>query len=107
MCHGGEQFIHPTSCLPTGQTTPPHCATYLSRIDFAPGYNYGNGVGVVDSIIKVDKLDNAETEKYFYGLNRGLLRWEHLNSSGQIINWAQQTGEIANSPIPHNSCPQP
>jgi len=106
MCHDGEQFINPTSCLPAG-STPAHCAIYLSRVEFAPNYNYGGSIGVLDSIIKVDKLDNAETEKYFYGRNRGLLRWEHYNSAGTLINWGQQTSEIPNSPIPHNSCVQP
>lgn len=105
-CHEGERFLNATSCLPQGQT-PPHCATYLSRVEFAPTWNYGYSVGVVNSIIKVDKLDNGDTEKYWYGLNRGLLRWEHYNAQGQLVNWGQQTGEIPNSPIPHNTCLQP
>lgn len=106
-CHGGEQFINPTSCLPTGQQNPARCALYLSRIDFAPGWDYGASVGVVDSIIKVDELDNHEIEKYWYGLHKGLLRWEHWSAQGQLLDWGQQTSEIPNSPIPHNTCPQP
>jgi len=105
-CDQGQQFINPTSCLTEGQL-PANCANYLSRVDFAPGWDYGYNVGVVDSIIKVDKLDNAETEKYWYGWHRGLLRWEHWSAQGELLNWGQQTGEIANSAIPHNTCPQP
>jgi hypothetical protein len=73
----------------------------------APGWNYGPNVGVIDSIIKVDTLDNGEVEMYWYGLRRGLLRWEHHSAAGQLLNWGQQTSEIPNSPIPHNSCAQP
>ena len=106
MCHQGEQYVRETSCLVDRQV-PSHCAIYTSRIDFAPGWNYGYNVGVVDSIIKIDKLDNQEVEKYWYGLNKGLLRWEHWSAGGQLLGWAQQTGEIPNSPIPHNSCLRP
>jgi hypothetical protein len=106
MCHSGEQLVFNTSCLPNGQTSA-HCAINTSRVDLAPGWNYGYNVGVVDSVIKTDVLDNGEIEKYWYGKNKGILRWEHRNASNVLLAWDQQTGEIANSPIPHNSCAQP
>ncbi len=105
-CHEGEQLINATSCLPIGQT-PSHCATYSSRIDLAPAWNYGYSVGVVDSIVKTDKLDDGKVEKYWYGRNRGLLRWELYSAAGVLLNWGQQTSEIPNSAIPHNTCAQP
>lgn len=104
-CHEGEQLINATSCLPTG-TTPSHCFTYSSRIDRV-NWNYGGSLGIVDTLIKTDRLDNGEYEKYWYGLGKGLLRWEHRSSSNQLLNYGQQTGLIMNSPISHNSCVQP
>lgn len=105
--HQGERFVDAATCQYTGASTPGKQDKYLSRIDFAPGWNYGYNVGVVDSIIRVHTLDNNEVEKYWFGLNRGLLRWEHWSASGVLLNSAQQIGEIGNSPIQHNTCPQP
>jgi len=106
VCHEGQTFIDSSTCQTTGSTGP-HCGPYPSRIEFAPTWNYGGSLGVIDSIIKIDTLDNGEVEKYWYGRNRGILRWEHWSASGVLLNWGQQTSEFPNSPTPHNSCYQP
>jgi hypothetical protein len=106
VCHEGETFINNASCLTTG-SAPAHCANYLSRVEFAPSWNYGGNLGVIDSIIKIDRLDNGQVEMYWFGRGRGILRWEHRTATGTLLNSGQQTSEIPNSPIPHNSCFQP
>ncbi len=102
--HDGEQFIDPNTCSTTGQTTGPHTFRYNAWVEFVPGWDYGYQVGEVDSIVIHARNDDGKLEKYWYGLNRGLLRWEIRSSSGQLINSVAQTREIANSPIPLNTC---
>ena len=104
VCHGGEHYYQ--NCV-FQYSNPSHCGIFKSKIIFYYGYNYGYNVGVVDTIVKVDKLDDGAQEKYYYGKNKGFLRWEYINPSGVMTNWGQQIGEEPNSPLYHAACFQP
>jgi hypothetical protein len=88
------------------QSLPTHCGLNGSIVEFA-NYPYGYSIGTLPSIIKRDTLDDLEVEQYFYGLGRGLLRYERYDSRGNLVNWGQQTSEIPNSPIPDAACFHP
>ena len=104
VCHGGERFY--TNCVFT-QALGSHCAVFKSKLLLYYGYNYGYNVGAVDTVIKVDTLDDGAQEKYYYGKNRGFLRWEYFDPSGAMTNWWQQIDEVPNSPLVHGGCFQP
>jgi hypothetical protein len=104
-CSDGTVFYN-SSCQPTGSQGS-SCAKNYSSVYRIGSYNYGYSVGVVDSIEKEDVLDNGDIEEYFYGLHRGLLRWEYWLANGTLKNWSQQIDEIADSPIADHICFRP
>lgn len=104
FCHGGEYYYN--NCV-FSHSYGGHCGIFKSKVRFLGNYNYGYNVGVVDTIVKVNKLDDRSVENYYYGRNKGFLRWEYINPSGVMTNWGQQIGEEPNSPLVHQGCFQP
>lgn len=101
-CQSGTNFY--TSCVFTSSSGA-NCALTGSTVTFTT-YNYGYSIGSLPTIIKHDVFATT-SEDYYYGLGRGLLRYEEYSTSGTLLAWAAQTGELANQPIPSNVCFQP
>jgi hypothetical protein len=88
-------------------TNPQHCAKIPSVISFT-NYNYGGSLGTIPTAIKDDRFDDwSGGEKYYYGLNRGFLRFEAYNAQGQVVSSSQQVAETANQPIADQACFHP
>ncbi len=102
-CDSGENLY--SSCQFTSSSGN-YCAPNHSSVTFTT-YAYGYSIGTLASIIKHDVLDNGYAENYYYGLSRGLLRYELYDDSGRLILWTAQTGEVANQPIPDQVCFHP
>lgn len=102
-CYSSVNYY--TNCLLTSSTGQ-HCGLYGSEV-LIESYNYGYSVGILPSLIKRDILDNLQSEKYYYGLGRGLLRYELYDASGNLLNWTAQTGEVADEPIADEACFHP
>jgi hypothetical protein len=98
-----EQEVDYFNCSQT-QTLPYHCGLFDSRIAYYPSKDYGYKVGVVESIVKVDTLDDGSFEHYWYGRGRGLLRFEALDRNGVVQHWVQVTETVLNSPITPHYC---
>jgi hypothetical protein len=102
-CNSGTNYYN--NCQFTNSTGN-YCAVYGDDVEFTT-YNYGYTIGTLATIIKVDVLDDATSEYYYYGIGRGLLRYEDYDAHGNLLQWAAQTGENANQPIASNVCFQP
>lgn len=102
-CNSGQNSYNSCQFV---QSYPHYCAANYTYVYFVT-YNYGYSIGSLPSIIKHDTLDNNYVENYYYGLGRGLLRFEMYDANGYLVQWAAQTGETANQPISDQICFHP
>jgi len=108
-CYQNEVYYRNCTTCPCqlDHSTPTHCAKIPSGLRFL-NYNYGGSLGTIATVIKVDNFDDwSGGEKYFYGLGRGLLRFEVFNAQGQTTSWGQQTSEVFNQPLTDQVCFHP
>jgi len=102
-CHDGEN--HFTNCQFTNSYNA-HCFRYASNVDLI-SYNYGYSIGTVPTAMLAQTEDDLSSERYYYGLGLGFLRFEAYNSSGTLTYWAQATQINLNQPIGDQACFHP
>ncbi len=103
-CHDGENDYN-SSCQFTNSYHA-HCFLYGSHVNLI-SYNYGYSIGTVATAMLAQTEDDLTSERYYYGLDLGFLRFEAYNSSGVLTFWAQATQISLNNPIGDQACFHP
>jgi hypothetical protein len=102
-CHDGENDY--TNCQFTN-SYPAHCFRWNSAVSLF-SYDYGYSIGTVQTVMLGQTEDDLSSERYYYGLGLGFLRFEAYDSSGNLTSWGAATQINLNQPIGDHACFHP